>query len=184
MEKQPIEGTLVDKAYEIDFNRIEEGYLASEVMCYAGNYNQARNILLIKVRYEDWKLKRTGAELTYLNIPVVRNKFYDKIIFEGKPVSRYEIDNILSERLRIAKLDEILNNPNVKYCYIYKNGYYRPNSSGYTSYKHEAGVYPKEMAVNEAKSVRDIILEVCDIDNHNWIVSRKILELESRLINN
>ena len=82
----------------------------------------------------------------------------------------------------IQKLDEISNNPNIKYCYIIKGSYYRPNSCGYTSLKFEAGVYPKDEAVSHAKSVREIRLEWVYTWEHNKMINQKIAELQARLL--
>lgn len=177
-----VEGSIVKKAYEIDLDRLEEGYLSDSIICYAENFNKAKTELLKMVKYDGWKLKYSGDELTYLNIPVKRRKSSDQVIFEGNKVTRYSIDGIIKERERIAKLDEILNNPNIKYCYIIKGSYYRPNSCGYTSIKSEAGVYPKDEAVKHAKSVREIRLEWCDVEEHNRMINDKIRELRGRLL--
>ena len=177
-----LEGSIVKKAYEIDLDRLEEGYLSDSIICYSENMNKAKTELLKMVKYDDWKLKNSDDELTYLNIPVKRRKSSDQIIFEGKQVLRCSIDLIIKERERIAKLDEILNNPNIKYCYIIKGIYYRPNFCGYTSIKSEAGVYPKDEAIKHAKSVREIRIEWCDVEEHNQMINDKIRELTGRLL--
>lgn len=176
------EGFIVSKAYEIDLDKLDEGYLSDSIICYAENSNKAKTKLLKQIRYDDWKLKYSSEELNYLNIPVKRKKSSDKVIFEGKEVLRCSIDELISERERVAKLDEISNNPNIKYCYIIKGSYYRPNSCGYTSLRFEAGVYPKDEAVSHAKSVRVIRLEWVDIEEHNKMINQKIAELQGRLL--
>ena len=176
------EGFIVSKAYEIDFSKIEEGYLYSEKICYAKNRNEAKSILLKENKYEGICIKGTDEEVDYMSIPVIRCKNADKIIFEGKEVVRSSIDELISERERLAKLDEISNNPNIKYCYIIKGSYYRPNSCGYTSLRFEAGVYPKDEAVSRAKLVRGIRLEWVDIEEHNKMINQKIAELQGRLL--
>lgn len=176
------EGFVLSKAYEIDFSRIEDGFLYSQSICYAKNRNEAKSILLNENRYEGLCIKGTNDEVDYLTIPVVRCKNSDKVIFEGKEVVRSSIDELITERERIAKLDEIANNPNIKYCYIIKGNYYRPNSCGYTSLRFEAGVYPKDKAVSHAKSVREIRLEWVDIEEHNKMINQKIAELQGRLL--
>lgn len=177
-----VEGFIVEKAFELDLDRLEDGFLSDNKICYAENINKAKSLLLKEVKYDDWKLKSNGEPLTYLNIPVIRRTVSDKVIFEGKQVIRGQINFIKEERERLVKLDEILNNPNIKYCYIIKGSYYRPNSCGYTSLKFDAGVYPKDEAVDHAKSVREIRLERIDIEEHNKMINEKISELKSRLI--
>lgn len=184
IEQNPVlaEGSIVLKAYEIDLNRIEEGYLSDNRICYADSINKAKTQLLKNIQYDYWKHNYTGKDISYLNIPVIRRKVFDKVIFEGKTVIRNDIEGIIEERKRKAKLDEILNNPSIKYCYIIKGSYYRPNSCGYTSRKVEAGVYAKEEAVSHAKSIREIRLERIDIEEHNKMISEKISELQRALI--
>lgn len=178
------DGTLVQKAYGVDFDRIEEGYMFDSGLYirYAEDRNEAKYELLKEFTYSDLKLKWSGDELTYLNIPVIRMKDFDKVIFEDKTVKRFEIDNILEERERISKLDEILNRPDIKYCYIYKGSFYRPNSCGYTSHKTQAGVYTKKEAVSSAKNVREISVIPIDIEEHNKLINNEINELKTRLI--
>lgn len=178
------DGTLVKKAYDIDFDRIEEGYMFDSglYILYAENRNEAKSELLKEFAYSYLKLKWGGDEVTYLNIPVIRMKEFDKVMFEDKTVKRFEIDNILEERERLAKLDEILNRPDIKYCYIKKGSYYRPNSCGYTSHKTQAGVYTKEEAVSSAKNVREISVIPIDIEEYNKLINDEINELKTRLI--
>jgi len=106
------EGSIVEKGFEIDLDKLEEGYLSDVIICQAESLGKAKAKLLRKVQYDDWRLKYSGEELTYLNIPVKRKKSCDKVIFEGKEVLRISIDSIILERERIAKLDEIINDKN------------------------------------------------------------------------
>lgn len=170
------------KAYQIDLDRLDEGYLSDTIMCYANNVNEAKKKLLQEVKYDNWKLKYTDAELTYLNIPVIRRKSDDKILFEGKAVTEIEMNRILYKRERDLLLENILNDPNIKYCYIKKGSYYRPNNCGYTDMKHRAGVYSKEEAVQSAKSCDELTIIPIDILEHNKMINNEISELSSRLL--
>jgi len=123
-----------------------------------------------------------GDELTYLNIPVIRYPDGDKFEFEGKPVSKYKIDEIIRERKRISELDKMLDNEEIKYCYISKGSYYRPNSCGYTDMRHRAGVYNKEEAVSSTKSCSGITLFPIDIVEHNQMINNEINDLKSRIL--
>lgn len=173
---------LIQRAYKIDFDKIEEGYLASDQICHADNINKAKSILLGQISYENWKLKYLDKEITYLTIPVKRYPEGDWYEFEGEKLPLFGIQSILDERERILKLNQILENDNVKYCYIKKGNYYRPNSSGYTDYAIWAGVYPKEDAVRAAKSCRDINLITINIDDHNAMINKEIENLKTRLL--
>ena len=75
-----------------------------------------------------------------------------------------------------------MNDNGIKYCYIRKGSYYKPNSCGYTDFKHRAGVYSKEEAVSSAKSCRDITLEIIDIQSHNEMLNIEIAELQNKLL--
>ncbi|MCD8433540.1 hypothetical protein LNJ05_12285 [Tenacibaculum finnmarkense genomovar ulcerans] len=171
---------LAKKAYEIDFGRIEEGYLYSQEICFAETLNKAKYELLGVL--EGATLVKSDKEINYLNIPVVRFKHADKYFFEGREMNMREIEDELSENKRILALDEILNNPLIKYCYKIKRGYYRPNNCGYTDSKKEAGIYSKEEAVSSAKSCRDVRIETIDIGEHNQMIKDEIQELNTRLL--
>jgi len=173
---------LKQKAFEIDFGRIKEGFLWGQHISYAATKGKAKMELLTEV--EGALCEFTGDEITYLNIPVIRCKEADKYEFEGENVTLHRIEEIHRERKRLYKLDSILNDPKIVYAYIQKGSYYRPGSCGYTDFRHRAGVYTKEEAVSSAKSCRDIWVRVIDIDEHNEMINKEIKELESRLLKN
>lgn len=168
------------KAYQIDFNRIEEGYLWPECVCHAETVGEAKSMLLGEV--EDAKQCYTGEEITFLNIPVIRRKESDLYEFEGNNVTLCGIKEIEQERKRLYKLNSILNDPSITHAYIKKGSYYRPGSCGYTDFKHRAGVYTKEEAVSHAKSCQDILVEVIDIYEHNKMLNEMIAELKTRIL--
>jgi len=170
------------KAYQIDLDRLDEGYLSDTIMCYANNVNEAKMKLLQEIKYDNWRLKYTDAELTYLNIPVIRRKSDDKILFEGNAVTKTEMNRILYKRERYLLLENISNDTTINYCYIKKGSYYRPNSCGYTDYKYRAGVYTKEEAVQSAKSCEELTIIPIDILEHNTMINNEISELSSRLL--
>jgi len=170
------------KAYQIDLDRLDERYLSDTIMCYANNVNEAKMKLLQEIKYDNWRLKYTDAELTYLNIPVIRRKSDDKILFEGNAVTKTEMNRILYKRERSLLLENISNDTSINYCYIKKGSYYRPNSCGYTDYKYRAGVYTKEEAVQSAKSCEELTIIPIDILEHNTMINNEISELSSRLL--
>lgn len=174
--------TAIKKAYQVDLSKIEEGYLYSDIITHADNRNQAKSQLLSENKYGGLCLRGSNDEVTYLTIPVIRAKEYDVYIFESQEKTKYEIEEILQERKREAKLNSFLADPKITHCYIHKGMYYRPNSCGYTSYKHLAGVYSIEEGVSDAKSCRDIYLEIIDVEKHNNMVMDMINELKSRII--
>lgn len=174
---------LVQKAYRVDYSRIEEGYLASETVCYADSLNQARSKLFNEIRYDGWLLYISQNEVTYLNIPVIRSKNNDKFEFEGEILSLNAIERLLKRREREELLNALLADPIHRFCYIRKNGYYyRPKSTGYSEYRTNAGVYTIEKGVYEAMSCDDLTIIPIDIDEHNEMLINEINELKSKLI--
>ncbi len=175
--------TLLKKAYEIDFSKIEEGYLASEQWCYAKTRNEARNTLLAQIYYDEWQLKWEDEPITYLTIPIKRKDEYDLVLFDGKEIRRHQVSVIIEEKSRIKLLDDMLSDESIKYCYILKGGnYYRPNSCGYTAYQFRAGVYTKEEAVNDAKFCKELYIKPVSVDEHNRIINEEIETLTKNLI--
>lgn len=177
-----MEYKLAQKAYKIDFSRIEEGYLYSEITCHAESLNKAKVILLSKCKYENVCLHGTDDEVTYLSIPVIRCKELDKYQFEDKEYTKFKIEEILNNRKRISDLDSLINDDQIKYCYITKGSYYRPNSRGYTDFIFKAGVFTKEYAVSNAKSVSSLKIIPINIEEHNSMISEEINDLQSRII--
>ena len=174
---------LLEKCYKINFDKIHEGCWASEVSCYADSRSKAKVILLKKIEYYGWKHYITNDDITYINISVIREPESDLYLFEGDKCSIGRINYILEERKRLADLDLFLENPEIVYCYIKKNGdYYRSNHSGYTDNISSAGVYEKLDAVNCAKSCDKIKLIPINIEKHNEMIKIKIKYLEEKLI--
>lgn len=173
----------IKKAYKINFDKIEDGFLASGHWCYAENRNEAKKKLLNEIIYDEWKLKYCDEPINYLTIPVLRCKELDLVEFEGKEIKRCRIEDIIRERERHVELDKILNNPDVKFCYIVKAGvYYKPNNCGYTQDQQKAGVYEKEDAVKSAKSCDELWVRPINIEEHNRIINGEIEILRNNLI--
>jgi hypothetical protein len=172
---------VIKKGYSINLDKIDVGYLYAEIATTAESIGKAKSQLMANPEIYGMTLKQADEEVNYLNIPVIRCKEADIVLFEGKETKRYKISEILMERERIAKLDEILNNPEIKYCYIRKGSYYRPNSSGYTDMRYRAGVYLKKDAYNSALSCRDLTIIPIDIEEHNKMIQDEINELSTRL---
>lgn len=175
--------TVLEKGYSIDLGRIDEGFLYSEHSCTAVSRSEAKTKLLRKIRFDDMKLRYCGSEVTYLNIPVVRNKDQDLILFEEKPVKRSEVDYILLKRKRAAYFQSIMDDPNVSHCYIVKAGsYYRPNACGYTQVITKAGVYEKAEAVEHGLSCGDLRIVPIVTEEHNTALQKEIDEMKSRIL--
>lgn len=81
-----------------------------------------------------------------------------------------------------TELKKIANNKKITHCYIYKGGYYRPNSCGYTDSMCKAGIYTKEDALRHAEGCRDIKLIPVNIKEHNDVIVKEVNDLLSRYI--
>jgi hypothetical protein len=172
---------LKQKAYEINLSKIEEGYLYSELICYSETIGKAKSELLKKYQYEI-SLKFSEDDVNFLNIPVIRCKLADKFEFEGKYLTKNDIDSLLIEKKRLATLEGILKDDNISHCYIRKGSYYRPNSCGYTDMQHRAGIFTKKEAVSSGKGCRDLKIIPISIGEHNIMINREIDDLKTRLI--
>lgn len=77
---------LLQKAYEIDFSKVNEGYLYSREFCHADSINQAKSILLKRNNDQclNITLRCSEDEITYLTIPVIRCKENDWYEFEDE----------------------------------------------------------------------------------------------------
>lgn len=173
---------VVKKGYEINFSKIEEGYLYDNRTCSTDTLNQAKSILVKENRYENICLMGEDDEVNYLTIPVVRCQPADKYEFEDSLKTIHEIRNILNKRKRLNKLNSFLENPDISYCYIKKGSYYRPDGCGYTDMRHRAGVYTKQDAVSQAKSVQDLYIIPINIEEHNKMINDEIDDLKSRIL--
>lgn len=173
---------LKQKAYGIDFSKIEEGSFYNEEHVNADNRNKAK-LLLLSFATCAGLVNTYGEDITYLNIPVLRVPEFDLYIFEGEERTKKNIKYILEERKHIASLDKVLFNPEIKYCYIRKRGsYYCPNSRGYTQFEHKAGVYTKEEAISAAKSCSELNVVPINIAAHNKMIRDEINDLSTRLL--
>lgn len=72
---------LAQKAYQVNFDKINEGFLSSGNICYAESRNKAKSILFNEIGDEGWELRYSDDPLSYINIPVIRAPEYDKFIF-------------------------------------------------------------------------------------------------------
>ena len=176
---------IVEKAYRLDLRAITNGFqMYSDEIAFGKTRAEAKSKIFDVVEHQELILRFTDDKVTRQNIPVLRAKDYDVVVFEGENTPRYEIPKILHNRERNDELDELLTNLDVKYCYIKKHGqYYRNNYTGYTEYVTEAGVYRKEDAVDSAKRCDDLYLIPVDIEKHNELIDEKINKLKECLIN-
>lgn len=175
--------TIVKKAYRIDLSKIQDGFMYrySEVMCHAEKLTKAKKELL-KIASIEGLLLRGKQELTYLNIPVIRHKIEDIVVFIGSEMTRYAAQSQIKQHKKDQKLFEILDDESITHCYIKKGPYYCPNYCGYTDHLHEAGVYTKEAAIDHVRFVNGCYAIPIDVDKHNNMIKEKIADLSTRII--
>lgn len=179
--------TIVKKAFKIDLAQIEVGFLMSDKICYADNRNKAKSILLAEIVYEECKTKYTDKDVTYLNIPVLRAKNLDVVMFRGEETKRYLIDGIIAKEVRDKRLNDMLKeNPGAK-AYV-KNGnygsYWGPNHSGYADSVIFAGVYSIDEAVRIVLSSsldRQESVIIIDTEERNHEIDHKISKLNTEI---
>jgi hypothetical protein len=177
-----MEFILLEKAYGINLDMIEDGFLYSPIITYAKNKGKAKSNLLFKVRYDGMKLRFSGEEISFTTIPVIRSEEYDKVIINGFQIIRGEIEGYLRKETRKNLLISMEADPTITHCYIHKGSYYRPNACGYTSLLTEAGVYEKADALRHARGCEDIVLIPINVLHHNQMISSKIEELRTHFI--
>lgn len=172
---------LKQKAWKIDFSKIEEGFCYADEICHAETLNKAKSILL--KRQPDLRLAIFDEDVTYLNIPVERDETNDLFEFENQDLTIHKINEIIYKREREKELDLILNNSKVTHCLIVKRGeYYRENWAGYTENYFDAGIYLKNEAISHAKGCSEITIKVIDNLEHNQKINQKIENLKSKLL--
>lgn len=167
------------KAWKIDLSKIKEGWLYSpfEHTEHGETKGKAKAKLWSKGG-EHMELS-SGKEMTFTSMPVIRAQESDLYLFEGKGKTKHQIDNIIKERKRRKAIDDLIDDNNVKYCYIIKRGaYYGYNYGGYVYDKERAGVYPKLDARLHALGCNEIELEPVDVEIHNDIIRKKIEYLQ------
>lgn len=170
------------KAYTINLDKIEEGYLYDMEIVHADTRGKAKREMLKKIRHDNYQL-RNGDELNFVNIPLIRNKKFDKILFEGEWITIQEKIGIEKARIRARLMEAILSDENTTHCYIKKNGeYYRDDHCGYTSFKFRAGVYSKEEAVGCGKLCSDLDILRINKTEHNEMITKEIESLKNRLL--
>ncbi len=159
---------IIQKGYELNLSKIDEGYLCSPVVVTAYNRGKAKVAMFQKIGYDGLKLAWSQGEgITFLNMPIRRNKEADVVEFEGTEMKRYKIEQILRDRDKEAEWQKVLNDPSITHCYIKKGNYYRPNYSGYTDFRHRAGIYTKQDAIGCCRSCGDLWVLPIDNNEHN-----------------
>lgn len=146
----------------------------------------ARNELRAKLRFRKAARENLG-ETTLSLLSVWRHKKGDTYFFEGKKLTKETIKNILfwrkQEEEQEKRLNKILEDESIKFCYILKGGYYyRKNYKGYVDSKSFAGIYTKAEAVKEEKLCGGVSAIPINIEEHNQAIRDRVKELEENLI--
>lgn len=173
------------KAYRLDLGKISEPWFVENNVVYAENASKAKSLLWNSIKQDDLRLSNY-KDITFLNLPVIRDKDSDKVLFESLYLTRQEIEAITDTRARDQSHYTLLENNREGFCYIKKGGYYyRPGSAGYTEYIIDAGIFSIQQAVVEVvgcsldSHIRAILINKFD---HNTMIQNKIKELQQRIL--
>jgi hypothetical protein len=170
---------LLKKGWTLNLGLIDEGYLWCDYHVLAENRNQAKSKMIHSVKYEGMILSSTEEELSYMNVPIVRDKSIDVFDFEGQSLALYEIEEILKERKRRSLMNEILQNPSITHVYIKKEGwFYCKNYRGYTERGFSAGLYEKQKAYDHCTGCQKLKMIPCSPEEHNNSIDEEISRLE------
>jgi len=171
------------KGYELNLSVIDEGYLFSRYVCSAENKGKAKSNLLKQIRNEGMKLRWSDDEINFLNIPVIRNKEYDMVEYNGDIITKSKLRDVQRSEKHAKELQDILNDEKTTHCYIKKRGvYYSENYNGYTEFKVHAGVYPKLDACKHAKGCEEVTIVPIVNTEHNDYLNNHIERIKSRLL--
>jgi hypothetical protein len=174
---------IIEKAYRLNLDKIDDGFLCTERWCTAPNANIARGKLYADVKYEDMLMRFTVEPVTYFNLPVERYFERDTVLYKGENVIRHQVDYLIKRDLHQENLTALAKNKNVTHCYIKKHGsYYRDNARGYTTDITEAGIYTKVEAIKHANHCLDLILIPINIEEHNAKLLKHIATYQAKLL--
>lgn len=172
---------ITKKAYKVDLSKIDEGFLYCPSHCFANNRIQAKTKLLHDVD----AVLLNGDELTYLNIPVVRDKENDIVDYKDDSLKRGDIPARVKLEKQTALEQSYLADPKITHCYIRKRGlYYGHDYCGYTDFKHKAGIYSTADAVKHCGGNIELTCKPIDIAEHNEILLNEIARIRKGIIEN
>lgn len=183
-EIKTIKGDIVKKAYTLDLSRIYNGHLYSEeeFVVHDITSTSAKMQIQSKLLYEDLRLTNS-SKVTYLNMPIIRCKKYDLILYNGKAIPRHKKEHEMQKKLHNEQLDIVLADNNITHCYIVKRGsYYCDGYCGYTDIRSNAGVYPKLDAVQHIRGVYEAKLISINNKEHNEEIQTQIALLQKRIL--
>lgn len=171
-------------AWVINKNKLAEPWFAPDEVYYGSSVGKVKRKALNDL---DGHLSSIFKEpFTFLNVPLVRAKQFDKYIIDGIIKTMADIDYDNRKAKQDTELLKIVNENPDGMAYIIKGGmYYRPDNCGYTEFKSMAGVYPVSDA---ARSVRgcslgdNMRMVLIDKDEHNAMINERIEDLKTRLI--
>lgn len=172
---------IVDKAYELTAN-FDEPWFYEPVTGYGSTPGKAINSQLGE--FVPYTLAN-GEDCMYKDVRAIRDPRLDKVIFEGKEMTR----NRAVDQLWLNKRDEdnekvLQENPD-GYAYVYAGCYscwWSDNHAGYSSSKLHAGLYPIKEAikiVTGSSRDRQESIEVSTKRKHNKLIRNEMRSLES-----
>ncbi|WP_079242620.1 hypothetical protein [Chryseobacterium indologenes] len=173
---------VIEKGWKLGASQLEEPWYYDDLNCRAENRSKAK-YKFINMSELDGVKNKWGDEVTFLNIPVIRCKEADLVLFNDGHVVRSRVREEIKRQEHQKLLDEILENPEVTHCHIMKRGlYYRDNSCGYVESKLGAGVYTKDYACSHAKGILELKIIPLNKEEHNKYLTDHIEAIKNRMI--
>ena len=75
---------LLEKAYELDRNRVVNGYQMSEIIVFADSRGKAKQKILNNLYLDEHKVLPSFDKLSFINLPIQRAKNYDNVLHKGE----------------------------------------------------------------------------------------------------
>jgi len=171
---------IIEKAYIFNTENIEEPWFYEDIIEHAETRGKAK--MKIWKHLDDVK-NIYGEEITFLNLPVKRCKSQDKVLYKGEIYTRERLKYYEDIHKNDILLDYYMKDKSITHCYKKKGGkFYSWNNSGYVSYKHVAGVYPKEEAIPYCKGQLEVTCVPINNQEHNEIILNYIARVKKGLI--
>lgn len=83
-----------EKAYCLNLDKIDDGFLLSEIIVHAPTRNKAKYMMLDKIFFSGYTVNE--EDICYTNIPLIRAKMHDKVMLDNKVVRRWEYERAIS----------------------------------------------------------------------------------------
>lgn len=162
MIKDKMKIQIIEKAWRVNKDKFEEPWYHGDQIYY-GTRGKAKSS---SISDNDAGKLLNGKEINFINIPIIRAKEYDKVLFNNEVIKRYQI----KQKLREQKIKEL---PKDKLFYVQDSRQYvgnavvwwELNGNGYTTDISKAQIYTYEQIQKFQLRETDIIWESTHVEN-------------------